>query len=142
MNTDLEKAKALLSSDGKLTCVLYGGEICHTSTERGVKPLLTLLDGNVPVSGFSAADKVVGRGAAFLYVLLGVKAVYACVISKCALDVFTSYGIDASYDVLVDAIQNRTKDGFCPIESAVRDINSPDAALVAIRAKLRELSNK
>lgn len=59
-----------------------------TSTERGVKPLLQWLDGENSVKGFSAVDKVVGRAAAFLYVLLEVKEVYAGVMSEGAAHYF------------------------------------------------------
>ena len=70
MNSDLTKAAALLNS-GAYTCVLCRGDAVFTGTERGVKPLLGWLDGGVDLNGFSAADRVVGTAAAFLYVLLG-----------------------------------------------------------------------
>ena len=64
-----------------------------TSTERGVKPLLQWLDGENRVKGFSAVDKVVGRAAAFLYVLLEVKEVYAGVMSEGAAHYFICAGL-------------------------------------------------
>ena len=75
-----EKAKTLLA-EGGYTCVICGGDKVYTSHERGVKPLLELLEQGAELKGFSAADRVVGKAAAFLYVLLGVSAVYAGVIS-------------------------------------------------------------
>ena len=137
--TDLEKAKALLASEG-YTCALCKGEDAYTSRERGVKPLLSLLDGNKPFCGYSAADKVVGKGAAFLYVLLGVSRVHACVISAPAKETLLAHGIGVTFDTEVAAIRNRTDTGPCPIESAVIFTDDPDEALILIREKLKILS--
>lgn len=111
----------------------------YTSTLRGVSPLLEWLDAKTDMRGFSAADRVVGKAAAFLYVLLGAKAVYADVMSRPALEVLVKNGIGAEYGKLVDAIFNRTNTGYCPMEMAVWDIE--DAALVpnALKKRLAEL---
>lgn len=138
-NTDLEQAKALLSQ-GICTCALCKADVWRTSSERGVKPLLSWLDSREVLREFSAADKVVGKAAAFLYVLLGVKQVYAPVMSRLARETLIKHGIKASYDTLTDAIRNRTDTGFCPMETAVRDIEDPSEALAAIRKKAAELS--
>lgn len=135
---ELKRAKSLLA-EGGWTCVLCReGEIL-TSRERGVAPLLSWLDGGSDLSGFSAADKVVGKAAAFLYVLLGVKEVYAPVMSQPAWDTLEKQGIPPSCDTLAPAIRNRAGTGFCPMETAVREIDDPAEALAAIRAKRTEL---
>ena len=78
--SDLERARAILL-EGGYTCVLTRGETIHTATARGVKPLVDWLDSGLELRDFSAADKVVGRATAFLYVLLGVKEVHSLVMS-------------------------------------------------------------
>lgn len=135
---NLEKAKMLLVKTDS-TCVLCNGEIILTDKRRGVRPLLDLLEGDANVAGFAAADKVVGKAAAYLYCLLNIKCLYAQVISQPALDVLTKTGIQIEYGQLVPAIQNRTKDGFCPMESAVLKINTPEEALRAIYDALEQL---
>lgn len=137
---NLKKAKNLISS-GDYTCVLAQEEKIYTSTQRGVRPLLTWLDDNTNLEGFSCADKVVGKAAAFLYVLLKVKCVYALVISNPAIDVFKSYGIYTEYEMLVPSIRNRTDTGFCPMEQCVLDIDAPHDACEAIRQTLKILQN-
>ena len=72
--TDLKKARLALSS-GEFTCVICKNERIYTSKDRGVKPLVELYEAKTDLIGFSAADKVVGKGAAYLYVLLNVSAV-------------------------------------------------------------------
>lgn len=138
MSTELEIAREQLFSQG-CTCVLVRGDVVRTSFERGVRPLLELLDGDGDWHGFSAADKVVGKATAYLYVLLGVSAVYAQVISRPAIAVFRQYGIPVQWETQVEAIANRDKTGFCPMESAVREIDDPHAALEAVRNTLRRL---
>ena len=138
-HSNLQKAIMLLNKTGS-TCVFCSDETILTDKRRGVRPLLDLLDSNANVAGFSVADKVVGKAAAFLYCLLDVKEIYARVISQPALDVLKDAGIETTYEELVPAIQNRTKDGFCPMESAVLNICTAQEALLAVQKTLAELS--
>ena len=141
MTDDMKKAAGLLEKD-KLTFAAVNGDDIITSSDRGVKPLLSLIDSGRSLSGYSAADKVVGNGAAYLYVLLGVRSVYTYVISDAALETLSKYGIPAEYETLSDGIMNRSGDGPCPMETAVSGADSPENALELIRAKLRELMGK
>ena len=138
MHSELNRAQALLEQ-GNYTCVLCQGEQVFTDNRKGIRPLLELLDrhGNFP--DFCAADKVVGKAAAFLYRLMGVKAVYAKVVSKPAARVLAEGGILLEYETLVDAIRDRTGTGFCPMEAAVMDIRDPKEALIALRQRLTEI---
>lgn len=138
MMKDFKKAKETLFSGG-YTCVLCREEEIHTTMLRGVKPLIAWCESKQNFSGYSAADKVVGKATAFLYVLLGVKAVYAGVISRAALQVLSAHSIETEYDELVDNIINRQGDGICPFESAVLDIDDPTIAYNAIRNKMKEM---
>ena len=135
---DGEKARNILQSQN-YTCVLCKEKALYATTLRGVKPLVQWLESGTDLQGFSAADKVVGKATAFLYCLLGVKEVYAQVMSEAAFDVLTENGILARYDQLAGHIINRKGDGICPFEAAVLDITEPHAAIIAIRAKLKEL---
>ena len=135
MNHDLDQARQLLDAED-YTCVLCRNVQTYTSQRRGVAPLLGWLDEGANLAGFSAADRVVGRATAFLYHLLGVKAVYARVMSRPAAQVLEQYGIPASWDTLVDAIENRQKNGPCPMEYATRNCSTPEEALAAIRTAL------
>lgn len=134
----MEAARKILEENG-YTCVLRKGDILHTATERGVKPLVRWLTEGIDVRGFSAADKVVGKATAYLYVLLGVKEVYAHIMSVSARDVLTRHGITAASGKLVENIINRRGDGICPFEAAVLNIHTPEEALTAIRAKMTEM---
>lgn len=138
MENNLSKARSVLEA-GNYTCVLCRGESVLTATERGVKPLLNWLDSGLALKDYSAADRVVGRATAFLYCLLGVKEVYARVMSHPAAAVLKAAGITVEAGQLVDGIINRRGTGPCPFEAAVLDIQDPQEALNAIRKKLEQI---
>ena len=138
MSIDLKKARELLET-GEYTCVLRLNDAVYTATERGVKPLLNWLDSGLDLQDFSAADRVVGRATAFLYCLLGVKEVYARVMSRPAAEVLQAAGIAAEAGQLVEGIINRRGTGPCPFEAAVMEIDDPQDALTAIRKKMEQM---
>ena len=139
--TDVERAKALLT-EGGYTVVLCHGDATHTDTRRGVAPLLALLDRGEDVSAFAAADKVVGKAAAFLYLRLGVAILHAAVISTSALDLLAAHGVTVTYDTLVPAIRNRAGDGYCPMETVTLPLTDPVEAEIAIRKRLAEMTSR
>ena len=100
------------------------------------------LDTGCDLTGFSAADRVVGRATAFLYCLLGVSCVYARVMSRPAAQVLESSGIAWEAGELVEGIINRRGTGPCPFESAVLEIQTPEIALAAIRDKMARMEGR
>ena len=125
---------------GEYTCVLTDGELIYTSKARGVKPLVRFIDeGGIP-AGLYAADRVVGKATAYLYVILKIRELYARVISEPAVEVLRSYGISVSYGTLVRNIINRRGDGICPFEEAVLSIQDPTEAYASIRQKMNEMN--
>ncbi len=138
MTEALKKAKDILLSDKSLTCAACGDDI-FTSCERGVKPLLQLYESGRDYSKYSFADKVVGRAAAFMYVLLNVKEIYCVTVSELAADILKEHRIKLYYENIVPAIKNRRGDGFCPMETAVKNISQPKDAYEAIVKRLAEM---
>lgn len=135
---DLVKAKQILIK-GDYTAVLCHADTVYTSKERGVLPLVKWIDNKLNLNGFSAADKVIGKATAFLYIILGVKEVYATVISKSALEVFENHNVLIEYDQVVENIINRQGNGICPFEAVVLNICDVDKAYDAIKAKIKEM---
>lgn len=138
---DIDKAKQLLSHGG-YTCVLCRGETVYTSTLRGAAPVVEWLDAGTDLRGFSAADKVIGKAAAMLFVLAGVGEVYAPVMTGTARDILTRQGIRNSCDTITDSIINRAGTGPCPMERAVKEIEEPSLALEAVKQTLLRLKNE
>lgn len=134
---DINQAIELLNGDK--TLVLFHGEDVQMFSQRGVLPLTNAYESKKDYSSFIAVDKVVGRGAAFMYILLKIQRIHAQVISKPALEILEKYPIAVTYDEVVPFIQNRTRDGFCLMESATLSCTDPLDAYQKIKQKQAEL---
>ena len=122
-----------------LTCIVQKGDRILTSRRRGIRPLLEWIAQGEDLRGASAADKIVGKAAALLYVLMGVNEVFAGTLSESGLAVLTRKGIRVEYAVLTPHIVNRAGTGLCPMEETVLAIDDPAAAYVALREKAEKL---
>ncbi len=129
---------SLLKSEG-YTVVMKNSAEQLTSRQRGVKPLLAVLDTKGAFNGFYAADKVVGKAAACIYVLLNICQLYAITISDGACRILERYNIPYFYENRVSLIRNRTNTDICPMEKATAATESPGEAVEAIRKALKKL---
>lgn len=137
--TDIEKAKNALVGH---TLALCRGEDIITSDKRGVAPMLDFLHEGKNLRGYSAADKVVGKSAAMLFIKAGIKEIYAAVISASAERILLQNGISVSFAEKTERIMNRDKTGLCPMESAVYDTDDTEAGIAAIERKYIEMKSK
>ncbi len=131
-------AKKLMEED-RYTCVICGDGITYFSEENGVRPLMQWTAEKTNVKGCCAADKIVGKAAALLYVGLGVKEVYASVMSRRGEETLKNHGIEAFYGELCEDIRNRTDTDICPMEKAVREAEIPAEAVEAIKAAIKAM---
>lgn len=127
MTADLREAMRLLAGGG-YTAVLVKGDDTVTSTQRGIRPLVDWLGEGKSFAGYSAADKIAGKAAALLYIKMGVKELYADVLSEPAQAALKKHGVAASFGCLTPEIKNRAGDGICPMDAAAAGIDSPDEA--------------
>lgn len=135
MNRYLEIAKEQLESSGSALVFCNENEM-HSSEVRGVLSLVLMVKENKTMKGFYCADKVVGKAAAFMYAILQPEELFAFVISEKAKNVLDKYGIKYFYAQKVPAIINRKGDGFCPMETATENAETPDQALSLLMDKL------
>lgn len=131
---DAERAKALLS-DGQYTCVLCREDACLTSKSRGISPMLDWIREGRKLDGFSAADTIVGKAAAMLFVLAGVRSVYGRVMSEAGRDYLTARGVACSYETLAAQINSRNGDGVCSMEQAVAQLEDAETAYAVLLEK-------
>jgi len=80
-------------------------------------------------------DRVVGRAAAFLFVNLGVKHVYADMLSKPGMDALESFGLPFDYNELVDRIECRT-------EEMLLDITDLKSGIATLREHVTESGSR
>lgn len=115
------------------SCVIANGEI-RTFRQRGVADLYELLNREPDfLQGSSVADKVIGKAAAALMILGGVKEIYADVISEPALALLREAAVEVSFGQAVDHIINRIQTGWCPLETICYPIKSAQEILPLIR---------
>lgn len=138
MKNDKSLGLEILNKEN-LTCVLMKNDQIFKTQKRGIAPLISWLEDGISKEGFSAFDKVVGKAAAFLYVLLKVKFVYAITISKSAKAVFEKHSIPFCFENECEYIINRDKTGKCPMEQTVWDIDDENLALTLLKEKLENL---
>lgn len=136
--SDLERAKRLLEQEG-YSCVLCKGKQQYASADHGVKPLLQWYHTGTDLKGFCAADQVVGKAAAFLYIQLGIKEIYCRVISEKGKELLAHYGVPMQYEQLVPEIKNRRGDDMCPMERTVEHLSDPEEAIGALTRKVQEM---
>ena len=106
MKTDTLKAKKL-TEDAGYTSVLCKNAKLYKSRESGIKPLLMFYENKEDLHSFCAADKTVGRAAAFIYIAFGIDEIYADVMSEGAYELLLKNGIGAFYGTLTKQIINR-----------------------------------
>ncbi|MDP4133990.1 MAG: DUF1893 domain-containing protein [Bacillota bacterium] len=130
------KAKKLLLSPN--TFAVVKDEESYTSRLRGILPLMELLDKNKKLlKGADAADKVIGKAAAMLFYLGGIKRLYTEIISENALSFLKNTEIELEFSKVVPYIINRSGDGMCPMEKLVIEAQSPTQAYELLKEKLR-----
>lgn len=95
--------------------------------EHGIQPLLIQIK-KKGLKNAMVVDKTIGKAAALLMAYGKVKQVHTNIIAKSAIPVLEKYKIKYSYNEVVEYIQNATKDGLCPMEQKVLNIDSPKKA--------------
>lgn len=133
------KAIKLVTSRKKDCVVVKNNKIIISEKVKGIKRLTELYDLNILENSF-VADAIIGKAAAMIFSLSGVKKCYGKTVSKAGLNWLTQKGISTEYEILADFIENRKGDGACPMESTVSEINDETEALEALRLKIKELS--
>ena len=137
--TDLETATKMLA--GHTLALCKAGEVV-TSDLKGISPMLTLLGEGRDLSGFSAADLVVGKAAAMLFVKANVKAVFAKTLSLAGRDYLDQHGIPVTFETLTERIMNREQTDVCPMERAVADTDDVDEGCRILQITLNEVRRK
>lgn len=123
------------------TCLVFDGEnLLFQSTKKGVAPLLDCYNEHGTLENLTVYDRIVGRGAALLAVLIGATSIHTPWISEAALSFCKTHNVTVDYDTLVDEIHNRDNTGRCPIETSVlgvEDVNEGYHIIIDTLQKLK-----
>lgn len=125
----------------KCSLVVKNHGIITTYSKPGVRDLEHLLDHEPEVlQGAVIADKVIGKAAAAMVVVGGVKALYAEVMSKKAIPFLDEAGIAYSYGTLVDTIKE--EGDRCQLEKITAPATTPEETVALLRAHFEEKKRK
>jgi len=105
----------LISDD---TLRVYDGDrLIFTSSKDGLQPLLKYVDRIVPHRDeIKIFDKIMGNAAALLSVKADCKKVYSPLGSELAIKTLSDYNAEYYFTEIVAYIQNRERQGMCPME--------------------------
>ncbi|MBQ3029342.1 MAG: DUF1893 domain-containing protein [Lachnospiraceae bacterium] len=130
-----------LISEGTASCVvLKDNTIVKTQCDRGIGPVIRLYESGILKDAF-VVDKIIGKAAAMVMTLGGVKGCYGVTMSASAVAWLKAHQVSVQYETCVEAIINRKGDGICPMEQTVKEIEDEETALVALKEKIAELRN-
>lgn len=121
----------------KCSLVVKNHGIVTTYSKPGVRDLEHLLDHEPEVlQGAVIADKVIGKAAAAMAVVGGVKALYAEVMSKKAIPFLEEAGIAYTYGTLVDTIKE--EGDRCQLEKITAPATTPEETVALLRTHFEE----
>lgn len=136
----MQELIAILKKEGCSLVIKNHGTIT-TYNKPGVRDLEHLLDHEPEVlKDAIVADKVIGKAAAAMAVVGGIKQLYAEVLSKRAIPFLYEAKISYTYGELVDAIQE--EGGRCPLEKISEPAATPEETVALLRAHFAEMQAK
>ena len=115
--TNLETVKTKLNENHASLVVMFAnGKIEEYYNPRVYDIVSILQNDENALKGATVADKVIGKTAASLLTVAGVKEVYANTISEFAIPVFEEKNIKYEYKNKTEYIINNAGTGMCPME--------------------------
>lgn len=135
---DIDLAKKALLKNKYSVCVFKNGDKIYYSKKIGILPLYNAFLEKTDFSNCSAADKVIGLGAAKLWKELKILKLSTKIISKPALLFLKENDIEISHEILTNRIKNKAGDGFCPIETLAKQTLSFDDFIKGTKKFLKE----
>ncbi|MEG0451838.1 MAG: DUF1893 domain-containing protein [Coprobacillus sp.] len=122
------------------TFVAIKGDFEYHSILNGIAPIMNQMNEDVFFfKDCEVADKVIGKSAAMLLIKSQIKHLDAILISEHAIKVLDKYQVSYTYQEVVPYIINRTKEGMCPMEKSVLDIEDLDKGFEKLNATLTSL---
>lgn len=120
--TNLEIVKTRLhEKNASLVVMFKNGKIEEYYNPRVYDIVSILKENESALQGATVADKVIGKTAASLLTVAGVKEIYANTISEIAIPVLEKNNIKYEYKNRTEYIINNEGTGMCPMENKFKD---------------------
>lgn len=126
-------------NDNKLSLLVRNHGVTTQHGQRGVQDLLELIQ-NEPnrLKGAVCADKIIGKAAAALMVVGGVKEVRTNIICEEGKELLEQNGVKIVADEVVPMILNRDRSGQCPIDSKLNEAQTASECVEILKNMLKK----
>jgi len=125
---DLDLAKKELKVNVNIAFA-KDGKIIFCNSDDGIRGFISAIkEFGEKLNGSSVADRIAGRAVALLCIHVGIKSVFAEVMSDGCRDVLQKGGVAFKYGRLVNKILSKYKNDVCPLERLVLKIENPQIA--------------
>jgi iron complex outermembrane receptor protein len=123
----------MLNEQGLSLLVFNHGELT-THSNRGIQDLLQLISEQPErLKGAVAADKIIGKSAAAIMIVGGVKEVHTNVICTPARKLFEANGVLVFASEEVPMIMNRNQSGMCPMDTQINEVESVEECVAILQ---------
>lgn len=127
-----------LKDKGLSLSIEKDGDVLHQSYDPMLKPLYNLLKNHgSDLKGATVYDKIVGRAAAYLCILGGVREIYTLLASETAKTALAEYNIPITALKTIPVIMNRDNTDKCPMEKMALASDGPETFLTMLEEKMR-----
>ena len=126
----------MLNEQG-LSLLVYNHDSLTTHANRGIQDLLQLIsDQPERLKGAVVADKIIGKSAAAIMIVGGVKQVHTNIICTPARELFEANGVQVFATEEVPMIMNRNRSGMCPMDTQINEVESVEECVAILQAGL------
>jgi len=143
-SSDIDIAKKDVKEKRFALSIVKDGETLFQSRMPGITALVQAIDEDqLRFRGASAADRILGKAAAMLFVYSEISSIFASIASQDALTTLKRFQVPLEYEKIVTKILNRTQTSTCPFERLVIDVDTPEEAFRRLKcAKLEVKTGK
>ena len=128
----------MLNQQG-LSLLVFNHDSLTTHANRGIQDLLQLISEQPErLNGAIAADKIIGKSAAAIMIVGGVKQVHTNLICTPARELFEAHGVRIFATEEVPMIYNRDRSGMCPMDTQINGIESVEECADILQAALAD----
>ncbi len=141
--SDLRYAKRELSQNNLNLVIVKKGTIVFKTRSPGIGGFLLAIENvGTKLVDASAADRIVGRAAAFLCTYVKIASVFAVTMSAEGLEVLRKNEIHYEYKQLVPHILNSAQTTSCPFEELTSGLTDPEEAYLKLKSEVGYLKSK
>lgn len=121
-------------NDNKLSLLVRNHGVTTQHGQRGIQDLLELIQKDPNrLKGAVCADKIIGKAAASLMIVGGVKEVRTNIICEDAKKLLEQNGVKIVADTVVPMILNRDQSGQCPMDSKLVGVQTADECVEILK---------